>query len=51
MKRRLYIRCMRSYAELFTGKKDEIAPEKSSVLKEAYLWNDVMEEDQFCIVL
>ena len=38
---------MRSYAELFTGKKEEIAPESGSVLKQSYLWNDLMEEDQF----
>lgn len=48
MKRRLYIRCMRSYAELFSGKKEQIAPEHGAVLKEAYLWNDLMESDQFC---
>ena len=39
---------MRSYAELFSGKKDEIAPELGSALKEAYLYNDLMEDDQFC---
>lgn len=38
---------MRSYAELFSGKKDEIAPEHGSVLQEPYLYNDLMEEDQF----
>lgn len=48
MKRRLYIRCVRSYPELFAGKKDEIAPEHGAVLQEKYLWNDLMEEDQFC---
>lgn len=48
MKRRLYIRCIRSYPELFSGKKDEIAPEHGAVLQEKYLWNDLMEEDQFC---
>ncbi len=47
MKRRLFIRCMRSYAELFTGKKEEIAPESGSVLQQPYLWNDLMEDDQF----
>ena len=47
MKRRLFIRCMRSYAELFTGKKDEIAPESGSALSQPYLWNDLMEDDQF----
>jgi len=45
MKRRLFIRCMRSYAELFSGKKEEIAPESGSVLAKPYLWNDLMEED------
>ena len=45
MKRRLYIRCVRSYPELFSGKKDEIAPEQGAVLKEKYLWNDLMEDD------
>jgi hypothetical protein len=45
MKRRLYIRCMRSYPELFSGKKDEIAPEHGAVLSESYLYNDIMEED------
>jgi len=45
MKRRLYIRCVRSYPELFSGKKDEIAPEHGAVLQEKYLWNDLMEED------
>ncbi len=45
MKRRLYIRCMRSYAELFSGKKDEIAPEHGAVLSEAYLYNEIMEDD------
>jgi len=48
MKRRLYIRCVRSYPELFNGKKDEIAPEHGAVLKEKYLWNDLIEDDQFC---
>jgi len=38
---------MRSYAELFTGKKEEIAPESGSVLQQPYLWNDLMEDDQF----
>jgi hypothetical protein len=47
MKRRLYIRCMRSYPELFSGKKDEIAPQHGAVLSESYLYNDIMEEDQF----
>jgi hypothetical protein len=37
---------MRSYAELFSGKKDEIMPELGG--REAYLFNDLMEEDQFC---
>jgi hypothetical protein len=32
IKRRLYIRCVRSYPELFSGKKDEIAPEHGAVL-------------------
>jgi len=36
---------MRSYAELFSGKKEEIAPESGSVLAKPYLWNDLMEED------
>jgi hypothetical protein len=45
MKRRLYIRCMRSHPELFQGRKDELAPEVGSVLGEAYVWNDVMEDD------
>ena len=38
---------MRSYAELFSGKKDEIAPEHGAVLQEPYLYNELMEEDQF----
>ncbi len=41
---------MRSYAELFSGKKDEIAPELGAVLSESYLFNDLMEDDQFCRV-
>lgn len=40
---------MRSYAELFTGKKEEIAPESGSVLSRSYLWNDLMEDDQFAM--
>jgi hypothetical protein len=42
---------MRSYAELFSGKKEEIAPESGSVLAKPYLWNDLMEEDQFALTV
>ena len=44
MKRRLYIRCMRAYAELFTGKKQELGMD-SSALAKPYLYNDLMEDD------
>ena len=49
MKRRLFFRCMRNHPELFQGRKEELAPELgTSILKESYLWNDVMEDEEFC---
>ena len=46
VKRRLFIRCMRSYAELFSGRKEELCASKR-YLKEPYLYNDLLEDDQF----
>lgn len=49
MKRRLFVRCMRNHPELFTGRRDEIAPELGGqMLAESYLWNELIEDDQFC---
>lgn len=51
LKRRLYIRCMRSYAELFVGKHEELGMQGcgDACLSKPYLYNDLLEEDQFAL--
>lgn len=46
VKRRLYLRCMSVYAELFKNSKDQVVP-RTRGLASAYLYNDLLENDQF----
>ena len=46
IKRRFYIRCMKVYVELFQGKKEKLI-NKQGGIQEPYLWNDLLEDDQF----
>ena len=46
IKRRLYLRCMSAYPELFVGARERLT-QKTGGLKEPYLYNDVLEDDQF----
>lgn len=46
IKRRLYLRCMNAYPELFVGARERLT-NKAGGLKEPYLYNEVLEDDQF----
>lgn len=46
VKKRLYIRCMNSYAELFRGSKEKVCP-KTGGIQAPYIYNDLLEDDQF----
>ena len=48
VKRRYFIRCMKTYVELFQHKKDRITP-KVGGIKEPYIYNDLLEDDQFAL--
>jgi hypothetical protein len=45
IKRRLYLKCVKVYPELFKNKDKGAARQKG--LNEPYIWNDLLEEDQF----
>jgi hypothetical protein len=47
VKRRLYLKCVRIYPELFKNKDKGAARQKG--LNEPYIWNDLLEEDQFAL--
>ena len=44
IKRRLYIRCMNAYPELFTGARDRLST-KAGGLKIPYIFNELLEDD------
>ena len=44
LKRRLYLRCMSAYPELFVGARERLS-QKTGGMKEPYLYNDVLEDD------
>ena len=46
IKRRLYIRCMNAYPELFTGARERLST-KTGGLKAPYIFNELLEDDQF----
>jgi hypothetical protein len=48
VKRRLYVRCMRVYAELFKGKSTEMLNSKGG-LDKPYFYNDLLEGDKFAL--
>ena len=44
LKRRLYIRCMNNYPELFTGARERLST-RSGGIKEPYVFNELLEDD------
>lgn len=48
VKKRLYVRCMRTYPELFKGKKQQLLG--NSVGFEPFIWNSVIQGDEMCQV-
>ena len=48
IKRRLYIRCMNAYPELFTGARERLST-KTGGLKAPYIFNELLEDDQFAL--
>lgn len=46
VKRRLYVRCVKLYPELFKDKEKGGAKGKGGLV-EPYIWNDLLDDDQF----